>query len=157
MKQYYTRGSEAYAPIPVEEPSHLPEDPCKARPAVTKAVKRRSPVVALAWAVAAVLVFGLVFSTMRLYEVRSERAELLQRQAELQQEQDELIMDYENAIDLDAVAERAEDMGMHPANPDQIRTIDLPEQEAPETQEEKAMGIFAAVRAMFLDMKEYFS
>ncbi len=157
MKQYYTRGSEAYAPIPVEEPSHLPEDPCKAHTVAPKPVKRRSPVVALAWAVAAVLAFGLVFSTMRLYEVRSERAELLQRRAELQQARDELIMDYENSIDLDAVAERAEDMGMHPANPDQIRPIDLPEQEATELQEDGSMGIFAAVRAMFRDMKEYFS
>ncbi len=157
MKQYYTRGSEAYAPIPVEEPSHLPADPCKEHPPVAKPVSRRSPMIAVATVVAFLLLFGLVFSTMRLFELRNEEAELLHRREVLQQRQDELIMDYENSIDLDAVAERAEDLGMHVARPEQIQVIDLPEESIPQIQEEDSLGIFGALRAMILDMKEYFS
>ena len=157
MKQYYTRGSEAYAPIPVEEPSHLPADPCKEHPPVTKAVAKRSPLIAIAAVTAFLLLFGLVFSTMRLFELRSEEMELIHRRDVLQQRQDELIMDYENSIDLDAVAERAEDLGMHVARPEQIQSIDLPKDTAPQVQEEESLGIFGALRAMVLDMKEYFS
>ena len=157
MKQYYTRGSEAYAPIPAEEPSHLPADPCKEHPPVAKPVSRRSPLMAVATALAFLLLFGLIFSTMRLFELRSEEKELIHRREVLQQRQDELIMNYENAIDLDAVAERAEDLGMRIARPEQIQVIDLPEGTAPQVQEEESLGIFGALRAMILDMKAYFS
>lgn len=157
MKQYYINGSEAYAPVPVEEPSHLPEDPQKTHPVARKPAKSLSPLTIGAVAVVLILLFGVLFSTARLFEVRSERAELLRQKQQLESLQEQLFMEYENSIDLDAVAERAEDMGMHLPRPEQMEQIVLPEPKiVEEVQEDDAMGIFAAIRAMFRDMKEYF-
>ncbi|MBR4308282.1 MAG: hypothetical protein IKT58_01670 [Oscillospiraceae bacterium] len=157
MKQYYTSGSEAYAPLPAKAPSHLPEDPVKEHPVAVKQAKGISPLVVGAWVLILVLLFGLVFSTMRLFELRTEQAELLNRQELLQQRQDELLMEYEQSIDLEAVAEQAANLGMGPVRADQIQNIELPEQPVVEEPEKEVLSFFAALREMFRDMKEYFS
>lgn len=159
MKQYYINGSEAYAPVPVDEPSHLPEDPQKLQAKEQRQTKgkRLSPLAVGTVAMVLILLFGVLFSTVRLFEVRSERAELLRQKQQLLSLRERLEMEYEQGIDLDAVAERAEDLGMGLPTAEQIQHIDLPQGEGKEeAPTEERMGVFRAILAMFRDMKEYF-
>ena len=158
MQQYPVKGSEALAPIPVEAPSHLPEEPKKKRAAVEAPKQGVSPFTVAAIAVVLLLFFGLLFSMMRLFEVRSENGELQRQKQELQTLQDQLTAQYENAIDMDEIAQRAEALGMHLPWAEQIEYvhIELPEPVERTTQEIES-GMFAAFQAMVQDMQAYFS
>ncbi len=157
MKEFYTHGSEAYAPVPVEEPSHLPEEPKKEQPIIEAPTKGVSPLTVIAVAAVLLLLFGLLFSMMRLFEVRSERAELRRQVQQLQTQQEHLIAEYESGIDMDAVAQRAEELGMHIPYAEQVQYvhIELPEPVEAVT-EEVEMGLADAFSAMVRDMKAYF-
>ena len=123
MKEFYTHGSEAYAPIPVTAPSHLPDDPKK-----PEAVSETKGTISLTSAVGAVVILalfiGLLVSMVGIFEARSERAALQRRVDELKTEQDRLRTQYESSIDMDAVAKRAEELGMHIPWAEQIQTLD---------------------------------
>ena len=157
MKKFYTYGSEAYAPVPVEEPSHLPEEPKKEQPLIEAPAKGISPFTVVAVAVVLVLLFGLLFSMMRLFEIRSEGAELRRQIRQLQTQQERLVAEYESGIDMDAVAERAEALGMHIPYAEQIRYVHVELPEPVETVTEKVeMGLLDAFSAMVQDLKAYF-
>ncbi len=158
MKEFYTHGSEAFAPVPVEVPSHLPEEPMKEQPLIETPEKGISPLTVVSAAVVLLLLFGLLFSMMRLFEVRSEKAELNRQLRQLQTQQEHLIAEFESSIDMDAVAQRAEELGMHIPYADQVRYVhvELPEPVEAVTEEVK-MGLADAIAAMVRDMEAYFS
>ena len=158
MKEFYTHGSEAYAPVPAETTSHLPEEPKKVRPLIEVQPRGISSLTVLSVAAVLLLLFGLLFSMMRLFEVRSEKAELSRQLRQLQTRREHLVAEFESNIDMDAVAQRAEAMGMHIPYADQVQYVDvvLPEPVQAVTKEVE-MGLVDAVVAMIRDMEAYFS
>ncbi len=158
MKEFYTHGSEAYAPVPVEVPSHLPEEPKKEQPLIQAPEKGISSLTVVSVAVVLLLLFGLLFSMMRLFEIRSEGAELRRQIRQLQTRQEHLIAEFESNIDMDAVAQRAEALGMHVPYADQVQYVDVELPEVVQTvTEEVEMGLIDAISAMVRDMEAYFS
>lgn len=158
MKEFYTHGSEAFAPAPVEVPSHLPEEPKKEQPLIEAPTEGISPLTVASVAVVLLLLFGLLFSMMRLFEVRSEQAELNRQLRQLRTQQEHLIAEFESGIDMDAVAQRAEELGMHIPYADQVQYVhvELPEP-VEAVAEEVKMGLAEAIGAMVRDMEAYFS
>ena len=158
MKEYYIRGSEAYAPVPREEPSHLPEDPRKERPvAEAEAHSRLSPLAVVGAVAVFVLFVGLLVSMARLFEARSQRAELQRQVQQLETRQAQLVTRYEHGIDMDAIARRAEAMGMHIPWAEQIRYVEI---EVPDSVLEAADaiegGLVEDFHTMTQDMEAYF-
>ncbi len=158
MKEFYTHGTEAYEPIPIEVPSHLPEEPKKEQPLIEARERGISPLTVLSAGVVLLLLFGLLFSMMRLFEVRSEQAELNRQLRQLRTRQEHLIAEFESNVDMDAVAQRAEELGMHIPYADQVQYvhIELPEP-VQAVKEEVEMGLLDAIAAMVRDMEAYFS
>ena len=158
MKEFYTYGSEAYAPIPGEVSSHLPEDPKKERPTVETEEQGTVSLLAVIGAVVVFALFvGMLVSMAQLFEAQSQRSELRRQVQQLQTQQDRLITQYEGKIDMDAVARRAEEMGMHIPWADQIRyvQIQLP-QSVRETAENIETGLIEDFHTMAQNMEAYF-
>ena len=107
------------------------------------------------------LLFLVVFSYARLYEATSEGAALQESRAELAEVNERLNYDYESKVDLEAVAERARELGMREPLPTQIRVIEIPGSDTTEVfvPEEKNtfVRIFEAFQSVFVDLTEYFS
>lgn len=158
MKEFYTYGSEAYAPISIELPSHLPEEPKKEEPLIIEEKNGISFLTIVGAGVVLLLFLGLLVSMIQLFEIRSERAELHRQVQQLQTQQERLIAQYESTIDMDTVAKRAETMGMHIPWVEQIQYIqvDLPEVVS-ETTETIKEGLTDVFYAMTEDMEAYFS
>lgn len=158
MKEFYTYGSEAYAPISIELPSHLPEEPKKEEPLIIEEKNGISFLTIVGAGVVLLLFLGLLVSMIQLFEIRSERAELHRQVQQLQTQQERLIAQYESTIDMDTVAKRAEAMGMHIPWVEQIQYIqvDLPEVVS-ETTETIKEGLTDVFYAMTEDMEAYFS
>lgn len=141
MDEFYTYGSEAYAPISIELPSHLPEEPKIEEPLIIEEKKGVSLLSVIGVGVAILLFLGLLISMIRLFEIRSEKAELQRQLRQLQTQQEHLIAQYESSIDMDEVARRAETMGMHIPWMDQIRYIHVDKPGTiPGTTEEASSG-----------------
>lgn len=157
MKEYYIHGSEAYAPIPVEVPSHLPEDP-KPRDLPHTSEEKSVSVFSVLGAVAVFALFlGLLISMAQLFEAKSQGAELQRQRQQLRTQQDRLIAQYESEIDIEAVAERAEEMGMHIPWMEQTRYIHIPiPQSALETAERVESGLVESFYIMAGEMESYF-
>ena len=155
MDEYRVNGSAAYAPQPVQRPCRLPEEPKK--PSVPERKPGVAPFTILGTVVALLLLFGVVFSYMRLFEAKNERMELEQKVQELILQQELLRAQYERGVDMEAVAQRAAELGMHLPRPEQIVEIFISEPEPAPTETEEKLGLFEALRAMIADMKAYFS
>ena len=155
MDEYRVNGSAAYAPQPVQRPCRLPEEPKK--PSVPERKPGVAPFTILGTVVALLLLFGVVFSYMRLFEAKNEQAELEQTKQELLLEQEQLRADYELAVDMDAVARRAAELGMHLPRPEQIVEIEVSVPQSEPEEAEERLGVFAALQALIADMKAYFS
>lgn len=157
MNEYRVGGANAYAPLPVRRPSRLPEEPKKQpKPEVKKA--RIAPFTVMGVGVALVLLFCVIFSYARLFEVQNTQAELKQQRDALLAENERLRAEYENGIDLDEIAKRAEQLGMHLPQSGQIQSVWVDEP-APPTQapQDEGMNVFEAFQALFLDLQAYFS
>lgn len=168
---YRTNGAAAYdifAPQqntarPLERPERLPEAP--ARRAPVKKVKTRlaiSPFAALGAAVTLVLLFLVVFSYVRLYEAQSEVGELQSEKIALAEQQERLCLQYENAIDLDAIESRALELGLRQPTGAQsvyVRVNADDTTELFEVPEEQSLfeQVCDAFRGVFRDVVEYFS
>lgn len=155
MDEYRVNGSAAYAPQPVQRPCCLPEEP-KKMPEPEKKVGV-APFTILGTAVALILLFGVIFSYMRLFEAESEKAALEQRTQELLLEQELLRAQYEREVDMEAVAQHAAALGMHLPRPEQIVEIFVALQEPASAEQEEDLGLFEALQALFIDIKAYFS
>ncbi len=142
----------------MEVPSHLPEEPKKEQLLPDLPQRGISPLTVVSVAVVLLLLFGLLFSMMRLFEVRSERAELRRQLRQLQTQQEHLIAEFETNVDMDAVAKRAQELGMHIPYAAQVQYVHIELPEAVQTvTEEVEMGIADAIAEMIRDMEAYFS
>ena len=155
MDEYRVSGSTAYAPQPVKRPCRLPEEPKKA--VLPERQSGVAPFTVLGTVVALLLLFGVLFSYMRLFEAKNERADAEQRNQALLAEQERLRAQYEMAVDMDAVAKQAAAMGMHLPRPEQIVEIHVPATQEEAEQTDNRLGLLSALWAMFEDMKAYFS
>ncbi len=157
MNEYRVGGANAYAPIPVRRPSRLPEEPKKQpKPEVKKA--RIAPFTVLGVGVALVLLFCVIFSYARLFEVQSEQAALEQQRDALLAENERLQAEYESSIDLEEIARRAEQLGMHLPQSGQIQSVHVDGPVAqPQAPQDEGMNVFEAFQALFLDLQAYFS
>lgn len=172
-QEFRTNGSAAYdidfAPKhqntarPLERPERLPEAPVRRQP--VKKVKAKaavSPFALLGSAVVVVLLFLVVFSYVSLYETQTEVAELEDELEVLAEQQAHLNAKYEDSLDLDAVEQRARELGMKEPNPDQIvyvrvDTGDTTEIYSAPQEKNFFVRIYDAFRNAFADALEYFS
>lgn len=157
MGEYRVNGANAYAPIPVRRPSRLPEEPKKQpKPEVKKA--GIAPFTVLGVGVALLLLFCVIFSYARLFEVQSEQAALEQQRDALLEENERLQAEYESSIDLDEIARRAEQLGMHLPHSGQVQNVHVAEPTAQaEAPQDEGMNVFEAFQTLFLDLQAYFS
>lgn len=157
MNEYRVGGANAYAPIPVRRPSRLPEEPKKQpKPEAKKA--RIAPFTVVGVGVALVLLFCVIFSYARLFEVQSEQKALEAQKSALLAEQARLQAEYESGIDLDEIAKRAEQLGMHLPQSGQMQSMQIDEPAAPtQKPQDEGMNVFEAFQALFLDLQAYFS
>lgn len=169
--KYRENGSAAYdiyssresTARPLERPNRLPEKPLIAVPETTvRTALRISPAVVFGIAAAAILLFLVIFSYMRLYEAQSEVSNLKTEREELLAEREQLRADYENALDLEEVEERARKMGMHEPLNSQITYIevdagDTTEIYTPPEERNFFEQVFYAFKDTVADVVEYFS
>ncbi len=170
MNPYRSEGSSAvdlYAARkrsprpPAKKPERLPDVPAREKPAQRKRAAV-SPVAALGAAAALFLLFLVVFSYVRLYELQSRVGELKQDISELSDTNDALRAQYEAGIDLQQVERRARELGLHEASPLQkvyveVAPADTAEVYAQPTERNAFERIYDAFRFLFADLKAYFS
>ena len=157
MNEYRVVGANAYAPIPVRRPSRLPEEP-KTQPKPEAKQARIAPFTLAGIAVVAVLLFCIVFSYARLFEVQNAQAALEAQKTALLAEQERLQAEYESGIDLDEIAKRAEQLGMHLPQSGQMQSVQIVEPAAPaQSAPSEGMNVFESFQALFLDLQAYFS
>ena len=98
---------------PLHQPERLPEAPVRERPAPrTRAKLAVAPFTVLAGLLAFVMMVMVVFSYVRFYEEKQAAAKLEAELAELNEEHNKLLSHYESVLDMDAVEERAKELGM---------------------------------------------
>ena len=162
-KEYRMNGSAAYevsvtresTAQPLRKPKRLPDAKVYFPPVKKVQVKLKvSPLTILGTAAVAVLMFFVIFNYARLYEAKTAKAELEQTYAQLLAEKNALTGQYESALDLTAVEERARELGMSEPQADQIVYVQVDGSAAADNAASKAFADFAARvdRA-----KEYFS
>ena len=158
MEEFYTYGSEAYAPISIELPSHLPEEPKEKEPLLIEEKKGVSFLAVIGGGVVLLLFLGLLISMIQLFEARSERAELRRQLQQLQTRHERLTTRYESTVDMDTVAQRAEAMGMHAPWVEQVQYIDVEQSEVvSQTTRTIQEGIRDTFYTVTEDMEAYFS
>ncbi len=148
---------------PLERPQRLPESPVRKQPA--KRVRAKvavAPLALLGTVVVFALLFLVIFSYVSLYETQTDVAELENTLEVLNEQQAHLEAKYEAALDLEAVEQRARDLGMKEPNPDQIvyvrvETGDTTQLYAAPQEESFFTRVFDAFRSAFRDAMEYFS
>lgn len=168
-EQYRTNGAAAYDVFAdstarqLVRRTLLPEEP-RRKTKKAKALPQRR--VSLLRVTGVALTLGLlllsVFSFVSLYEAQSRTAELEDTYAALAEEQKELTALYEQGIDLDRIAARAEKLGLHRATGDEIVTVHVPGGDSTEVFEQaEEPGFFAQIgeifRGVFRNVAEYFS
>ena len=166
---YRSNGSAAYdiygpnTARPLEQPEHLPDAPAHAAPARKVKLKLKvSPFAMIGTALCVLMMILVVFSYVSLFEARNEAAQLENTRRALAEENARLRAEYEGAIDLGVIEERALALGMHQPVSDQVRYVQVGEGDttqvysAPENRNVFEQ-VFDAFRDVFRDIKEYFS
>ena len=166
---YRSNGSAAYdiykqnTARPLERPDHLPDAPAHAEPAKKVRLKLKiSPFAVVGGILCAVLMVLVIFSYVNMFEVQNEIASLEATRRELAEENARLRADYEGAIDLEVIEERALALGMRQPASDQIRYVQVGEGDTTQVYSEPEdrnifEDVFYAFRDAFQDVKEYFS
>ena len=113
-------------------------------------------------AAALFLLFLVVFSYVRLYELKSEVGELKQTVVKLNEQSDALRSEYEAKIDLQQVERRARELGLHEASPLQkiyveVAPADTTEVYTPPAERNVFERVYDAFRYVLSDLKAYFS
>lgn len=148
---------------PLREPSRLPRQPRRRKPRPRPQAKLRiSPLSLVGCATALVLLFLVIFSYVCLYEARSDLAQQEKALQELTQEHERLSAEYESSMDLEAIAQRARQLGMHEPLPSQLRYVQVETADSTtlygETERENPVArFFGAFGSLFSDLVEYFS
>lgn len=162
-KEYRMNGSAAYevsvtresTAQPLRKPKRLPDAKVYYPPVKKVQAKLKvAPLTILGTAAVAVLMFFVIFNYARLYEAKTAAAELERTYAQLLEEKNALTGQYESALDLTAVEERARELGMAEPQAGQIVYVQVDGSAAADNEVSKTFADFAARvdRA-----KEYFS
>lgn len=173
MQEFETIGSSAYeqgyhpqqqnTARPLKRPQRLPEAPARQQAARhVRAKVAIAPFSLLGAALVFVLLFLVVFSYVSLYETQTQVAELENELETLTQLQEHLEARYEDSIDLDAVEQRARELGMKEPTSDQIVYVrvdvgDTTELYSAPQEKNIFVRIYDAFRSAFSDAMEYFS
>lgn len=170
MRQYRTDGSAAVDVYAAREstarslskkPKRLPDVPAR-----EKSAQRPRAAISLTAAVGAAaalfLLFLVVFSYVRLYELKSEVGELKQTVVKLNEQSDALRSEYEAGLDLQQVERRARELGLHEASPLQkiyveVAPADTTEVYTPPAERNVFERVYDAFRYVLSDLKAYFS
>lgn len=131
-EKYPMNGSAAYnihgqtAARPLMQPKRLPDAPV-IYPPVRKAKAKYAiaPLTVLGIVAVIVVCFLLIYSYASLFEAKVELDELRQEQTELLNERKDLLLRYENGIDMEQVEKRATELGMALPDADQIIYVDV--------------------------------
>ena len=130
--QYSANGSAAYditresVARPLVQPKRLPDAPVRFPP--VKKVKAKlsvAPLTVLGIVAVVVMFFVLIHSYASLYEAKSEVSTLRQESNILLAEQKDLQLRYERSVDLEQIAQRAAELGMHLPTAQQIVYVDV--------------------------------
>ncbi len=136
-KEYRFNGSAAYEAAPSREttarplrkPRRLPDAKVYYPPVKkVKAKLQVAPLTVLGVAAVAVLLFCVIFNYARLYEAKTAAAELEKEYAQLLAQQSALTGQYESALDLSAIEERARELGMTEPVEGQIVYVQVPQE-----------------------------
>lgn len=170
MRQYRTDGSAAVDVYAAREstarslskkPKRLPDVPAREKPA--QRPRAAISLTAVVGAAAALfLLFLVVFSYVRLYELKSEVGELKQTVVKLNGQSDALRSEYEAGLDLQQVERRARELGLHEASPLQkiyveVAPADTTEVYTPPAERNVFERVYDAFRYVLSDLKAYFS
>ncbi len=147
---------------PQRKPERLPQAPAHRQENAVRAKPAISLVAVFGTAVAIVLLFFVIFNYVKLYEAQNEVSDLRQTRQTLHEEQQRLQLQYEEAIDLNAITERATALGLHEPLPSQIVYVTVQTQDSAQVYAAPAeRGFFARVYDAFVgtfrDVAEYFS
>lgn len=167
-EKYRSNGSAAYdirtnTAQPAQRPDRLPEAPQRVKPA--RKVKTKlaiAPFTVLGTAVVVVMLFLVVFSYVRLYEVQSRVSDLKTQKTELTTQEQRLRSYYENSLDLPAIETRAKELGMRQPLASQIVYVEVAAGDTVEIaaapQERNLIEqVYDAFYGVISDVVEYFS
>ena len=167
-EKYRSNGSAAYdirtnTAQPAQRPDRLPEAPQRVKPA--RKVKTKlaiAPFTVLGTAVVVVMLFLVVFSYVRLYEVQSRVSDLKTQKTELTTQEQRLRSHYENSLDLPAIETRAKKLGMRQPLASQIVYVEVAAGDTVEIaaapQERNLIEqVYDAFYGVISDVVEYFS
>lgn len=167
-EKYRSNGSAAYdirtnTAQPAQRPDRLPEAPQRVKPA--RKVKTKlaiAPFTVLGTAVVVVMLFLVVFSYVRLYEVQSRVSDLKTQKTELTTQEQRLRSHYENSLDLPAIETRAKELGMRQPLASQIVYVEVAAGDTVEIaaapQERNLIEqVYDAFYGVISDVVEYFS
>ena len=167
-EKYRSNGSAAYdirtnTAQPAQRPDRLPEAPQRVKPA--RKVKTKlaiAPFTMLGTAVVVVMLFLVVFSYVRLYEVQSRVSDLKTQKTELTTQEQRLRSHYENSLDLPAIETRAKELGMRQPLASQIVYVEVAARDTVEIaaapQERNLIEqVYDAFYGVISDVVEYFS
>ncbi len=119
---------------------------------------RVSAFAVLSYVVLFVLMLGIVMNYMILNEVTIDTARLENESAELKSEAAKLRVEYERAMNLSDLAEKAEEIGMYSPGSDQVDYIDISRSDEVTVYSEKGGdGFFAGLENLLLGIGDYFS
>lgn len=148
---------------PLREPEHLPDAPERSLP--VRRVRTRlkvAPFTILGTMAVIVLLFLVLFSYIRLYEVQSSVSQLKSEKSELAIDQQRLRSQYENSLDLQEIEARAKALGMRKALASQIVYVEVAADDTAEVYAAPAERniferVYDAFRGVLSDVVEYFS
>lgn len=142
---------------PLVQPKRLPDAPVRFPP--VKKVKAKlsvAPLTVLGIVAVFVMFFVMIHSYASLYEAESRVAALEQEHASLVAQQQDLLLRYERSVDMEQVAQRASELGMHLPTAQQIVYVDVASGAAP-TELNSFRAFYAAFLRHLGDQGEYFS
>lgn len=148
---------------PLPSPERLPQAPVRRKP--TKKVKAKisvSPLAVVGTIVSVLMLLMVLFSYVRLYEVKSFNGELRSELTQLNTQQERLRSQYEDRLDLAQIEARAIELGMRQPSASQIVYVQVSSGDMAEVftaPEERNVfeRVYDAFKGAFTDALEYFS
>lgn len=112
--------------VPQQQPQHLPEEqPLPERVRRVRAKTAVAPFTILGALAAACMLVLVIFGYVQLYDITTEVSKMQSELQSLNAEQTLLRSKYEGKIDLDAIEQRAQELGLHTPEQEQIIYLNL--------------------------------